>query len=252
MLYIEKKAPPRAYLEAVAKIKSQPEWRAIQKKDTKAIRDRFDQLPKSDIRDALLVEQHYLCAYCMKRIQNDALHMTIEHFLPLSQDKERALDYRNFLGVCKGGKDIVGERGRVLCCDASKGDETALVINPLDQGIMKHIAYNREGIIYCLPTAGSAAEKINQDINNVLCLNGAIGRDGTRTDTATDLIKGRRDAYRQAQKLYKAMAKQGRLTSAQVRKEMQKIKNKAEYPEFAGTLLFALERKCKQLENQGK
>jgi len=127
VLYIEKKAPPQAYNKAVAEIKGAPAWRAVRDKDTMAIRSQFDRLPKSIIRDALLKEQHYLCAYCMKRIRNNAggsqvVHMSIEHWLPLSQDKERALDYKNFLGVCKGGADVAGPRARVLCFDASKRD----------------------------------------------------------------------------------------------------------------------------------
>ena len=123
MLYIKKKRAPHQYIRAVARIRSSPAWKAIVGGDTKAIRSQFDLLPKEDIRESLLVEQHFLCAYCMKRIRNDALHMAIEHWTPLSYDKERALDYQNFLGVCKGGADLgVSESGkRVLCCDASKG-----------------------------------------------------------------------------------------------------------------------------------
>jgi len=173
MLYIEKKAPPQAYQKAVATIKGMPGWRSIHNGDTKTIRAQFDLLPKSEIRDALLAEQHYLCAYCMKRIRNnedgsEAVHMSIEHWFPLSQDKERALDYKNFLGVCKGGADVDGPRNRVLCCDASKGDETSLTVNPLDKGMMKYIAYRKDGTIYCLSTAGPDTEqRINHDLANL-------------------------------------------------------------------------------------
>lgn len=154
MLYIEKKAPPQSFQKAVAEIKSTPAWRSVQDGDTAAIRSQFDLLPKSEIRDALLAEQHYLCAYCMKRIRNNT--------------------------------------------------------------------------------------------------DGKAGRNGTGMDTATGLVKGRRDAYKKAKSLYVALSNRRQLTSAQIRKLIQQIKQQAVYPEFAGTVLFVLERKRKQLESQGK
>lgn len=257
MLYIEKKAPPRAYQKMVAAIKGAPGWRVIQNGDTTAIRKQFDLLPKSEIRNALLAEQHYLCAYCMKRIRNnedasgnvtEIVHMNIEHWFPLSQDKERALDYKNFLGVCKGGADIDGPRNRILCCDASKGDQASLTVNPLDKNMMQHIAYKSDGTIYCLSSAGSQAEDINNDLKNILRLNG--NEEGQ--DTATRLVKGRRDAYKQAKKIYKNLSEQGQLTSTQISKKIREIKRMDKYPEFAGVILFCLERKRKSLINQGK
>ena len=253
MLYIEKKTPPQSYQKAVAEIKSAPAWRSIQDGDTRAIRSQFDLLPKSEIRDALLAEQHYLCAYCMKRIRNnvegtEVVHMTIEHWFPLSQDKERALDYKNFLGVCKGGADTAGPKSRILCCDASKEDTAKLTVTPLNRAMMLYIAYKSDGTIYCLPTADAdVAKAINNDLNQVLQLNGSKGQ-----DTATGLVKGRRDAYRQAQKIYKDLSERGRLTSVQISKKIREIKQLDEYPEFAGTILFFLERKQKALKNQGK
>lgn len=252
MLYIEKKAPPQSYQRAVAEIKSTPTWRSIHDGDTAAIRSQFDLLPKPEIRDALLAEQHYLCAYCMKRIRNNkdgagVVHMTIEHWFPLSQDKERALDYKNFLGVCKGGADIAGPRNRILCCDANKADEASLTINPLNKGMMQNIAYKKDGTIYCLQNAGSDAKLINHDLKDVLQLNGKSGQ-----DTATGLMKGRRDAYKYAQSIYRDLSVRGRLTSTQIGKIIQEIERLDEYPEFAGTILFFLERKRKSLMSQGK
>ena len=251
MLYIEKTDPPRTYVVKVAEIKSAPSWQKIQDGNTTAIRNQFDRLPKPDLRRTLLADQHYLCAYCMKRIRSGGrsgmVHMNIEHWFPLSGDKERALDYKNLLGVCKGGADVDGQRDRILCCDASKGDEESLTVNPLDRGMMQYIAYKKDGTIYCLPTAGQEADGINRDLNLVLRLNGKAGR-----DTATGLIKGRRDAYKKAQSMYKELSDRRQLTSAQLAKMIQRIERLEEYPEFAGTILFVLERKRKQLASQGK
>ena len=48
-------------------------------------------MPKDEIRKNLLEEQHYLCAYCMRRIEDNGRKTSIEHWYPLSQDKEKAL-----------------------------------------------------------------------------------------------------------------------------------------------------------------
>ena len=74
-------------------------------------------------------EQHGLCAYCMRRIHNDS-STTIEHWVPLSQNKEQALQYSNFLGVCHGGRKSETDDNKILCGDASK-EETAIRISPL-------------------------------------------------------------------------------------------------------------------------
>ena len=72
MLYIEKGDSPIEMRHRVAEIKSSPVWRKIPATDTDTIRkEGFDKLPKDEIRQNLLDEQHYLCAYCMKRIEND-------------------------------------------------------------------------------------------------------------------------------------------------------------------------------------
>ena len=251
MMYIKKKTPPQAVRKAVAAIKRSQDWKSIPEDDTKAIRDQFDLLPKSEIRDALLEEQHYICAYCMKRIRNsdgfEMVHMTIEHFVPLSKDKERALDYNNYLGVCMGGKDVDGPSDRLLCCDASKGNEEGLTVNPLDESMMEYIAYKSDGTIYCLETAGDLTEQINDDLNKVLLLNGKLGQ-----DTATGLVKGRRDAYLQARGIYERLAKKDRLTSAQISKKIREIEQMEKYPEFVGTILFFLKRKYKQLVRHEK
>ena len=120
-------------------------------------------------------------------------------------------------------------------------------MNPLDQNMMRYIAYKSDGTIYCLETAGDIAETINNDFNKILLLNGKGGG-----DTATGLVKGRRDAYRQARKICEDLAKAGRLTSKQIGKQIQKIQQMEVYPEFAGTILFVLERKRRQLVSQGK
>ena len=103
MLYIKKMQPLPEVVDKINLIKRSDIWKNIPEGDTKAIRKQFESLPKDSVRYTLLKEQHGLCAYCMRRIHNDS-STTIEHWAPLSKNKEQALQYSNFLGVCHGGR----------------------------------------------------------------------------------------------------------------------------------------------------
>ena len=142
MLYIEKERMPAVALDKVNDIKRSHEWKSIQDGNTNAIRVQFDMLPKGQIRESLIKEQHGLCAYCMKRIHNDSKSTTIEHFIPLSKDKDKALDYSNMLAVCDGGKNTSVEGKKILCCDACKKDEDEMTINPLNKYMMDKICFH--------------------------------------------------------------------------------------------------------------
>ena len=69
---------------------------------------------KKTLRESLLKEQGYLCAYCMRRI-NDAQDTKIEHYKARTPENE--LQYHNLLAVCKGGEDGLPS---ARCCDTKK------------------------------------------------------------------------------------------------------------------------------------
>ena len=69
MLCINKTCPPRNVQDEIDRVRRTPEW--CEANDPEQIRDCFDQLDKNAIREALIREQHSLCAYCMRRIYND-------------------------------------------------------------------------------------------------------------------------------------------------------------------------------------
>lgn len=120
----------------------------------------YDGCNKSDIRKALLKEQGYLCAYCMKRISEN--NMTIEHYNTQSNINEKeALDYNNMLGVCLGNRGAGQEN---FTCDAHRGNE-ALAINPFIQSSIDLICYEDNGRIY------SNDPEINKDLDKTLNLN---------------------------------------------------------------------------------
>ena len=103
-----------------------------------------------EVKQALLADQHGLCAYCEIEIK-EALHpgqvddFRVEHFYPKSASVRGGhnyhLDWRNLLGVCHGGSQPnVGEsewrfaaRHNDRSCDVLKGskDISGRILNPL-------------------------------------------------------------------------------------------------------------------------
>lgn len=216
MLLIHKKKTPSAISRAEAAIRSSSEWKSVSESNTNAIRKTgFDTLPKDIIRQNLLEEQRYLCAYCMKRIENNGSHTVIEHLAPLSKDKEKSLDYQNMAAVCKGGADVRIEEGekRILCCDGSKHDEDELLLSPYNEQMMKEICYYSDGQIY---------------------------------------FRGLGNWSEQAESIIRRLSKKGNLTSERLKKEMNIIRTAEKYPEYAGVILFVLERKYRRLKSQGR
>lgn len=138
----------------------------------------YDGCRKEPIKEALLKEQGYLCAYCMCRISKDA--MKIEHYEAqrpkVKEEKEnkhkekqerkkrekQALNYNNMLGVCMGNKDTGDERK--FTCDAHRGNKE-LVVNPFSNYSIDLIEYDNDGRIY------SNNLEINKDLNETLNLN---------------------------------------------------------------------------------
>ena len=111
-------------------------------------------------------------------------HSRVEHLVPLSADKEKAIDYNNMLGVCDGGEKIASQQQHILCCDAHK-KETEISTSPLNKMQMDKIAYKSDGIIYTKPKD----EAMEKDINETLMLNGIKKSDGSVRDTSTELLK---------------------------------------------------------------
>lgn len=247
MLYIKKGNPPAEMVREVSQIKSMPDWKKIEQGDTAAIRAKFDELSKGPIRRSLLEEQGGLCAYCMRRITDDGRTTSIEHMYPLSRDKEKALDYGNMLAVCDGGKNIKGSCEKTLCCDAKKKDEVELSISPFCESQIDKLKYDKAGFIKTDPQD----EKIEKDLNEILGLNGVWKNGKFSTDTATNLVKGRRDAYKRYDKFIRRLDKKGKCTSAQIKKKIVEIEQAEQKQEYAGVLLYFLKKKYHSLISRG-
>lgn len=117
-----------------------------------------------DLRLSLLKDQGFICAYCMRRIENDGAKTRIEHVVPqsgLSSETER-MDYSNMVICCSG--DIEGEQHDRTHCDRHKGN-SLIHFSPFDNYASSTISYKNNG------TMESSDSSINKDINDVLNLN---------------------------------------------------------------------------------
>lgn len=246
MIYIRKEGLTDDLNQRIIKIRKNDVWKSIEESNTESIRQVFDnEFPKNEVKAVLIHEQRGLCAYCMRRIRMDS-HSRIEHFVPISVDKEKAIDYSNMLGVCDGGEKNVGMQGHILCCDAHK-KETVIHTSPLDKAQMDKIAYKPDGTIYTEPRD----EAMEKDINETLLLNGIRKEDGSVRDTSTELLKGRRDAYDRARRMMENLNKSGKCTSVSVKKIIGKLQGGEEQEEYAGVKLYYFGKKYDALLRRG-
>lgn len=105
---------------------------------------------KEDLLISLLKEQGYICAYCMKKINQD--NSTIEHIIGqkykdgnIDLGKENELKYENLLAVC------LGNSCKELNCDKSRSkyqEKRPLYVNPLENRIMTNIKFTNNGLIF--------------------------------------------------------------------------------------------------------
>ena len=242
MLYINKTCPPRNIQDEIDRVRRTPEWHEASVPEQ--IRDCFDQLDKNAIREALIREQHSLCAYCMHRIYNDGNSTTIEHRIPLSRDRENALNFGNMLGVCDGGSHRTIKCH--LCCDRAKGN-TPITLDPTRPEMIACIFYRDGGKeIYYKGNDNALSDTINREINRILFLNGVHNRDGSfKSDTATMIVKGRSDAF----KCYLRIVGKAKIDATYLRSQIRNITESDEYPEYAGVILFYLRRKLRTMEH---
>lgn len=234
MLYIRKSESSKEAGEEISRVKREYKY-LLEKRTPESAREAFDHLDKGFIRDSLVKEQHGICAYCMRRIESN-IHMTIEHWSPIELEPDRAVDYSNMLGVCNGGREkkceaYLDDGRRILCCDASKGDRK-ITISPLNPEHMKLIRYSADGMIYTHPED----ETLTTDMNEVLNLNSII------------LVEGRKQAYESYVRFISGLVKRNKPIRNAIEKEIERLKNKATYDEFAGVVIYFLERKLKRVQ----
>lgn len=241
MIYIKKGPPHRDVSTKIAEIKRNPNWKQIPptrpadpekaKGYGDILRSYFDQLPKKEIRATLLEEQHYLCAYCMRRISN-VDDVIIEHWFPLSEARDTAIDYRNLLGSCNG---IYSESHHPCSCCDKKKSGIEIKINPQNQSMMDCIKYETDGTLYFDAPDGfdkDIKEHIDRDIDITLCLNGE----------ESELTLQRERVLRSCKGKLKELFLKGKCNVANVEKLIEELEAKQQYPAYAGVMLFYYKR----------
>lgn len=126
--------------------------------------------PKDDLKSSLLLEQGYICCYCMKRIPEKVVQdkivyykMKVEHFQSQSSFSELQLDYQNLFASCTGNE---GQIKSNQTCDTFKGDkQLELSLISSYPNCESFIKYNAIGEI------SSSSVKINAQLTEVLNLN---------------------------------------------------------------------------------
>lgn len=251
MIYLEKAPCPQEIQKDFDAQKAKPEWNTIPEvpdsEQAKRLRENFfDQLNKDRLREALVKEQHGLCIYCMSRIENTTdgkKGVVIEHWYPLSKSKDKALQYGNLFASCYGGqKSPVQGNRRIFCCDAKKHD-AIIEVDPCNQRMMEHIMYYSDGRIDFMENyvPSGIRRKLQNDLWHHLGLNGSIRNDGTLlADTATDLVKKRKDAYWAAEARLEALEMDGELTQDRVEEIIAEMQSKEIWDEYIGVTIFVL------------
>ena len=183
---------------------------------------------KEELRQALLRDQGYLCAYCMRRIENNRESMKIEHWKAqnLLEKEEEKLDFRFMLGVCDGCK---GAKDQYTTCDEHRhGDE--LYVNPLDRVMMDTISYDRQGHIK------STDQKIDRDLNEKLNLN--------CEQAPSRIVQNRRAIYRECKERLMKMQKTGRWKKSTLCQVLHQydIKEDGRKPEYVGVPVYLINR----------
>lgn len=237
MIYIRKDTPSSAVSQEISRVKRN--FRQFTKDETENARDTFDQLDKAVIRSQLLKEQKKICAYCMSRIDQDK-KTSIEHWMPISADAAKALEYNNMLLCCDGGRtNASSDAPHVLNCDAAKGDQT-ITISPYKKEQMDRIRYRRDGRIVVHPKD----KELQYDIDHVLKLNGDIDSNGVfRGDTSTELMFSRKQAYQNCEAYISGLKKKKKATRAIIQSKIKELTDAEEYIEYVGVWLYLLRRK---------
>lgn len=124
---------------------------------------------KKELKESLLEEQNFLCAYCTSKININ--NMKVEHYKSQKKAKNLALNYNNMLAVCRGGEDN-NYGPNCLTCDTSKKSIHLAIIDPLNNVSINSLVVSNEGEIGALETLPITVQKeINNDIANILNLN---------------------------------------------------------------------------------
>ena len=165
-----------------------------------------------ELKDSLLKEQGYLCAYCMARIDKD--HMKVEHFKPRSRYPRLKFSYKNLLACC------LGKTQEESHCDTSKGN-AEISLSPLSPSCVDTLSYESgTGKIK------SSNPYYDRELDRILHLN-------------TPIIKQNR-----------LKVLQGAIQALRIRKQLEKewnpVDKEGKRKPYCGIVIYFLEKKLKK------
>lgn len=167
----------------------------------------------------------------------------IEHWCPLSKSKEKALQYENLFASCYGGqKETVNGVHRIRCCDAKKQD-ASIKVDPRNERMMENIVYYSDGRIDFSESYATAKIRntLRGDLWYHLGLNGSVKNDGTMlADTATELVKKRKDAYEAAEDMLMVLDEDNELSPERVEEIIAGMQAQDIWDEYMGVTMFVL------------
>ncbi len=191
---------------------------------------------KQEIRDSLVKEQGYLCAYCMQRIEPNERQMRVEHWLCQANYPDKQLDYTNMLGCCCGNEiKSVNENQEMNAqhCDTAKGSQD-LLFNPSDalQHNRLKIRYQGDGLVF------SSDAEFDEQLNMILNLNSEKHR----------LIENRKSVWKSVTAALSVI--KGSASRQQIQQFMTKWQRKnakGELPAYCGVAIYYLKKKLQRV-----
>ena len=131
MKHVSKGEPPASF----------EEWKAKANEDWQPAYGNLQNPQKSELHDALLREQGWVCCYCGCGISKADSH--IEHFRPQSGYPDQALSFDNLFASCL--RDI--DPGSPLHCGHAKanGFDEKHCVSPLEDGCEQRFTYKWDG-----------------------------------------------------------------------------------------------------------
>lgn len=182
--------------------------------------------PIPELRDALLIEQGYICAYCMRRIPtkdlNENATSKIEHLLSQDNRPDLQLTYSNMAICCPGNLNDESH------CDKLKGHQS-VTFNLHSSALQDSINYSsKDGDIK------SSNANWNNEIENMLNLNHGM------------LKQNRKNALSGVIEVLKVKG----WTTASVKVQLKKwstVDSEKKYRPFCGIVIWYLQKKVNHL-----
>ncbi len=197
------------------------------KKSTVFDGENFTQV-KQDIRNQLVSEQGYLCAYCMSRIEPDESSMKVEHWHSRKIYPAQQLTYANLLGCCCGNEGLPDSHAH---CDTKKR-KVDLLFSPAEPGHHQRlkIHYEFNG------TIKSDNPEFDRQLGGVLNLN------------YSRLIDNRKSVWSSVTKTLSRIT--GKATRVQIEELLLKWRRKdgeGKLKEYTGVAIYYLNKKLQRV-----